>query len=384
MDLTYEKDEQPKLTVEMWQGFTPEQRVAYPQQQQAQQPKPDRRLENRLREAAKIINSRKKPGPSLAGPQSGERGRGPGAGNLSAQLTELWEWARQRARANSQVKVDWLTAQKSLGGHKVGNWSAAGEADATQEHRSKQKTQSPIAERAAIQQVAEPLSKQLKVGQSTLDPPRLTKEFWDSLLTQRDPTTGLRDIALRSLMYSDRGDGSGPQPVDPSLWWMERLVRIKWGGGAYLPQNLRRGEEGAPVQGEKVLINHCIQVVAQAPCRLRVRWAALLHDVGKPDTVALEGNKLTFKAHERVGAMMVDRILSAYGYDDKFCKEVATLVLRSGRIRLVESFHDQGARRLLATPMLTYADVCCRMLTSRITGARRILAIRGSLFDDLT
>jgi putative nucleotidyltransferase with HDIG domain len=56
----------------------------------------------------------------------------------------------------------------------------------------------------------------------------------------------------------------------------------------------------------------CMQVVKQAPCRLRVRWAALLHDVGKPATVSVdtERKKLIFHAHENVGALMVDRILS--------------------------------------------------------------------------
>jgi putative nucleotidyltransferase with HDIG domain len=49
------------------------------------------------------------------------------------------------------------------------------------------------------------------------------------------------------------------------------------------------------------------QVVRQAPRRLRVRWAALLHDVGKPATAAADPatGRVTFYSHERVGALMV-------------------------------------------------------------------------------
>jgi putative nucleotidyltransferase with HDIG domain len=59
-------------------------------------------------------------------------------------------------------------------------------------------------------------------------------------------------------------------------------------------------------------LNFQLQVVKQTPCRLRVRWAALLHDVGKPATVSVDQGrkKIIFHSHENVGALMVDRILT--------------------------------------------------------------------------
>ena len=297
----------------------------------------------------------------LAGPL---RGIG-GTHRLPSHLTKLWEWARERARVNSNVCVDWLGKEerkqaRSTCEAPAGTESFRGELDASVQarpataaaeahsvHGAGRGVVKPTLHPSGMADVPASVNGQARFG---VDHRRkLDREFWDTLLLQRDPTKGLREVALRSLMYESSAEaGEKNRPIDPTLWWMESLVRIKWGGGGYLPRNLRRGQERKPIKGEKVLINHVIQVVAQAPCRLRVRWAALLHDVGKPTTAEMQGGKLTFTAHERVGAAMVDEILSAYGYDEKFRKEVATLVLRSGRIRMVERFNDQGARRLMA------------------------------------
>jgi putative nucleotidyltransferase with HDIG domain len=300
-------------------------------------------------------------------PVSGNHGatrRGQQAGGASepTHLQKLWERARQRAQVNSSMKMDWLSAKperrkdstrRVLAGAKAAivprrrrGAGIVGVEDQPETAGHKSSLGPDGAEQARKSEPAHARER------TVLEP--LTKDFWDDLLLQRDPTKGLRDVALRSLLYEEIKPGSGPTPVDPTLWWLEKMIRIKWGGLSYLPKNLRRGEEvdmdiPQREKGEKVLINHVIQVTAQAPCRLRVRWAALLHDVGKPDTVSNEEGKLTFTNHEREGAKMVHAILHPYGYSDKFCKEVATLVLRSGRVRSVERFNDQGARRLLAT-----------------------------------
>ena len=291
----------------------------------------------------------------LIGHGNSVREGGAGVRAAPAHLNKLWAWARERARLNSKVKVDWLSGHNIAegGGKGRGKTAESSLAAGAGESHSRQVldvqgqglASAHKSKHEATHEVALPSGHAHASG--ALEP--LTREFWDALLLQRDPTKGLRQVALRSLMYEDGAGGAPePTPVDPTLWWMEDMIRIKWGGGGYLPEGLRRGEESAPVHGEKVLINHVIQVVAQAPCRLRVRWAALLHDVGKPATADKKSGKLTFVKHERVGALMVERILGAYGYDDKFCKEVASLVLRSGRIRMVEQFNDQGARRLMA------------------------------------
>jgi putative nucleotidyltransferase with HDIG domain len=165
---------------------------------------------------------------------------------------------------------------------------------------------------------------------------KLTARVWDSVMSQPDPTEALQEISRRAMLKDEDGGW-----VHDDLWWMREMIEIKYGEMDEAEQKKARSGKG------KVLINHVVQVVKQAPTRLRVRWAALLHDVGKPSTMEVdtEKNKLRFHKHESVGGQMVDSILASYGYHEQFRREVATLVLRSGRIRCIENFHDQGARR---------------------------------------
>ncbi len=53
---------------------------------------------------------------------------------------------------------------------------------------------------------------------------------------------------------------------------------------------------------------HTRQVVIQSVPRLPIRWAALLHDIGKPKTRRMEGTTVTFIGHPEVGARLFDRL----------------------------------------------------------------------------
>lgn len=60
---------------------------------------------------------------------------------------------------------------------------------------------------------------------------------------------------------------------------------------------------------------------------LVLRMAALLHDIGKPDTRRFEaGGKVTFHHHEVVGAKMARKRLKALRYDKQLVSDVTTLV----------------------------------------------------------
>lgn len=51
---------------------------------------------------------------------------------------------------------------------------------------------------------------------------------------------------------------------------------------------------------------HSINVVAGVPANVDIRWAALLHDIGKIRTRRVVRGRVTFHNHDRVGARMVD------------------------------------------------------------------------------
>lgn len=70
---------------------------------------------------------------------------------------------------------------------------------------------------------------------------------------------------------------------------------------------------------------------------LVLRWAALLHDIGKPDTKRNEpAGGVSFHHHEVVGAKMVRKRMRALKYPKQFTEEVARLVFLHLR------FHGYG------------------------------------------
>ena len=68
-------------------------------------------------------------------------------------------------------------------------------------------------------------------------------------------------------------------PTD-GLWG---LVDSGW-AETYLPELPALRLEQDPIHRHKDVLSHTISVTSQSPARLRVRLAALFHDVGKPRT----------------------------------------------------------------------------------------------------
>jgi poly(A) polymerase len=95
---------------------------------------------------------------------------------------------------------------------------------------------------------------------------------------------------------------------------------------------------------------HTKQVVRQAVPRLEVRWAALLHDIGKTRTrsISPEG-EVHFFGHAEVGARMFDRIdrrVPLFARDDAFKGSVRFLILHHLRASQYDaSWTDSAVRR---------------------------------------
>lgn len=80
---------------------------------------------------------------------------------------------------------------------------------------------------------------------------------------------------------------------------------------------------------------------------LEVKFAALFHDIGKPETKQGEGPDSTFYNHDYVGAKVVTRVLSRLKFSKKFIKKVALLVKNHMFISDPERLTEAGARRIL-------------------------------------
>jgi poly(A) polymerase len=98
----------------------------------------------------------------------------------------------------------------------------------------------------------------------------------------------------------------------------------------------------------KALWPHTLGVVSQAPPRVAVRWAALLHDAGKVSTRSVDAaGEVHFFAHEAVGAAIVDEVAGRFRFDRALHQRVRTLVLLHQRPAAYDPAWTDGAVRRL-------------------------------------
>ena len=93
--------------------------------------------------------------------------------------------------------------------------------------------------------------------------------------------------------------------------------------------------------------DHTKRVVRQSPPRVAVRWAALLHDIGKvPTRRTAPDGQITFHGHAEVGARMAGRILKQLSFSEELGDRVRDLVrfhLRANQY--APSWTDSAVRR---------------------------------------
>lgn len=92
------------------------------------------------------------------------------------------------------------------------------------------------------------------------------------------------------------------------------------------------------------VFEHSLYTADAAPADLRLRWAALLHDINKPQCKQVDGSKATFYAHEKMGSRTARRVLRRLRYPNELADEVSLLV---DRHMFTTSVTDKGLRRLI-------------------------------------
>ena len=124
---------------------------------------------------------------------------------------------------------------------------------------------------------------------------------------------------------------------DPSagLWF----VHDSGLAAMFLPELPAMRLEQDPIHRHKDVLSHTIAVVAKARNELKVRLAALFHDVGKPKTRSIGGKGVSFHHHEVVGAKMVRKRMRALKYSRQMIDDVSQLVYLHLR------FHGYGDGR---------------------------------------
>lgn len=97
--------------------------------------------------------------------------------------------------------------------------------------------------------------------------------------------------------------------------------------------NLKKAEQSPKHHPEGNVWNHTMLVVDQAAqVRDKSRdpavfmWAALLHDIGKPDTTKIRKGRITSYDHDIAGAGLARKLLAEYLDDEVFINKIAELV----------------------------------------------------------
>lgn len=162
--------------------------------------------------------------------------------------------------------------------------------------------------------------------------------------------------------------------VDEALQWLHSI-----GAVALLLPELEATVDLAQEAGRrhKDVWEHTKTVVKQSVRRPAVRWAALLHDIGKVPTRTFTRNGVHFHGHAEVGARMFDKIHQRLPFEPAMRKKIRFLIkhhLRSAQYdetwteSAVRRFHREMEAHLTDLLDLSRADI-----TSRRPGRRRAL-----------
>ena len=182
----------------------------------------------------------------------------------------------------------------------------------------------------------------------------------------------LRDELTRLLGVADPSSG---------LWLLcdTRLA------DEFVPELNAMRLEQDPIHTHKDVLAHTIAVVANTdPADLKVRLAALFHDVGKPKTRSIGPDGVSFHHHEVVGARMTEERLRALHFSNERVHDVTTLVYLHLRIHTYAmGWSDRAVRRYVrdAGPLLGELNELQR--ADCTTRNRRKAAALGRRMDDL-
>jgi poly(A) polymerase len=98
----------------------------------------------------------------------------------------------------------------------------------------------------------------------------------------------------------------------------------------------------------KDLWDHTLRVLAQTPPRAVLRWAALLHDIGKVKTKTVnEKGEIHFIGHEAAGGRMAGRIMKRFAFPPDEASAIRFLIVNHLRCSQYDpGWTDSAVRRL--------------------------------------
>jgi poly(A) polymerase len=167
---------------------------------------------------------------------------------------------------------------------------------------------------------------------------------------------------------------------------VEALVALVDSGLAneFIPELPALAVEQDPIHRHKDVLAHTIAVVGKARPELRLRLAALFHDIGKPATREFGKGGVSFHHHEVVGARMTRKRMNELKYPKEMIRDTSQLVFLHMRPHTYKmGWTDSAVRRYVrdAGPLLEDLNqlVRCDVTTRNERRARTI----SNRIDDL-
>ena len=152
----------------------------------------------------------------------------------------------------------------------------------------------------------------------------------------------------------------------------------------FLPELPALALQQDPVHRHKDVLKHTIAVVAKCEDRLRLRLAALLHDIGKPATRTFGPEGVAFHHHEVVGARMAEDRLKELRYPNDLVRDVSELIRLHLRFHTYkDGWTDSALRRYIvdAGPLLDDLNALVRAdcTTQNPQKAKALAALQDDL-----
>jgi poly(A) polymerase len=169
---------------------------------------------------------------------------------------------------------------------------------------------------------------------------------------------------------------------DPSagLWFLCDTTLAE----VVLPELPAMRVEQDPIHRHKDVLTHTIAVVAKAPPRVKVRLAALFHDIGKPATRSIGDHGVSFHHHEVVGARMTRKRMKSLRFSNEMTDDVTKLVYLHLRMHTYQlGWTDSAVRRFVRDAGDQLEDLLALTRSDCTTRNRRKAEALGRRIDEL-
>ncbi|MDF2539817.1 MAG: hypothetical protein K0S76_2838 [Herbinix sp.] len=135
-------------------------------------------------------------------------------------------------------------------------------------------------------------------------------------------------------------------------------------------QSKKHHPEGNVWNHTMLVLDEAAKVRNQSKEEASFMWAALLHDIGKPDTTIMRKGRLTSYDHDKIGAKLCQDFLHVFTNDEEFIQRVEGLVrYHMHMLYVLKSLPYADTKNLLRNVDIHEIALLCRCDRLGRTGA---------------